>query len=172
MVRRVVPLLFLLILVLALWLPLQITPGGYTRIDLTGGDGRPILSVVLADGETGTFSWKNSLFGLQVEETFSAQDGIIVQTGASFFDPLDPPPPRISAREADDYYHTGEPFRAEGLSRPFTKIVYRVGEIGNPQMRIGGITVDLKREEGFGGRIVLTTGRPNFYEILLKEKRS
>jgi len=170
--RRTVPLLFLLILILALWLPLKIVPAGYTRIDLTGGDGRPILSAVLPDGERLVFSWRNSLFGLQVEEMFSARSGVLVLTSVTFADPGGPNPPRVPAEEVDDYYHTGGAFRAEGLSRPFSKVVYLIGEIGNPKMQAGGRTVHFKREMGFGGRVILTTGRPNLYEILLKGKRS
>ncbi len=170
--RRIIPLLFLFILILALWLPLKIVPAGYTRIDLTGGDGRPILSVVLPDGERLVFSWRNSLFGLQVEEVFSARGGVLVLSSVTFADPGGPKPPRVPAEEVDDYYHTGGAFRAEGLSRPFTKISYQVSDLGNPEMHIGGRAVFFKREVGFGGRVILTTGRPNLYEILLKEKHS
>ncbi len=170
--RRIVPLFFLVVLVLALWLPLQIVPAGYTRIDLTGGDGRPLLSVVAPDGEAVTFSWRNSLFGLQVEEVFSARNGALVLTSVTFADPRGSEPPRVAAEEIDDYYHTGGAFRAEGLSRSFTKVVYLVGDVGNPRMQAGGRTIFFKKEMGFGGRVILTTGRPNLYEILLKEKRS
>jgi len=170
--RRIIPLLFLFILILALWLPLKIVPAGYTRIDLAGGDGRPLLSVVAPDGEAVTFSWRNSLFGLQVEERFSARSGVLVLTSVTFADPRGTEPPRVAADEVDDYYHTGGAFRAEGLSRPFAKVVYLIGEIGNPRMRAGGRTIHFKKEMGFGGRVILTTGRPNLYEILLKGKRS
>jgi len=170
--RRIVPLFLLCVLVLALWLPLQIVPGGYTRIDLTGGDGRPLLSAVVPDGEAVIFSWRNSLFGLQVEEVFSTRRGVLVLTSVAFADPRGSEPPRVAAEEVDDYYHTGGAFRAEGLSRPFTKISYQVSDLGNPEMHIAGRAVFFKREVGFGGRVILTTGRPNLYEILLKEKRS
>jgi hypothetical protein len=170
--RRIIPLLFLFILILALWLPLKIVPAGYTRIDLTGGDGRPMLSVVLPDGKTLVFSWRNSLFGLQVKEIFSARGGVLVLSSVTFADPGGTAPPRVPAEEVDDYYHTGGAFRAEGLSRPFTKVVYLIGEIGDPKMQAGGRTIHFKREMGFGGRVILTTARPNLYEILLKEKRS
>ena len=170
--RRIVPLFFLVVLVLALWLPLKIVPAGHTRIDLTGGDGRPLLSVVAPDGEAVTFSWRNSLFGLQVEERFSPRSGVLVLTSVTFADPGGATPPLVPAEEVDDYYHTGGAFRAEGLSRPFTKVVYLVGDVGNPRMQAGGRTIHFKKEMGFGGRVILTTGRPNLYEILLKEKRS
>ena len=170
--RRIVPFLLLCALILALWLPLQVVPGGHTRVDLKGGDGRPILSAVLPDGGTLVFSWRNSLFRLQVEEVFYARGGVLVLSSVTFADPGGAQPPRIAAGDVDDYYHTGGAFRAEGLSRPFTMVVYLVGEIGDPKMRVGGRTIAFKRETGFGGRVVLTTGRPNLYEILLKGKRS
>ena len=97
--RRIIPLLFLFILILALWLPLKIVPAGYTWIDLTGGDGRPMLSAVLPAGKTLVFSWRTSLFGLQVNEIFSARCGVLVLSSVTFSHPGLPVPPRVPASE-------------------------------------------------------------------------
>ena len=146
----------------ALWVP-----PGYTRIELTEeGRGEKILSVVAADGEPVTLTWHNSLFGLQVTEVFYARGGLIIQDQVTFSDPGGAPPPRVSARDIDDLYHTGGAFDARGLSRPFSRIVYRIGEIGDPRIMVKNKTAALKKAAGFGGRVILTTARPKLYEIL------
>jgi len=61
---------------------------------------------------------------------------------------------------------TGGAFDARGLFRPFRRIVYRIGEIGDPKMRVQNKTVSFKQAAGFGGRLILTTTRPALYEIL------
>jgi len=144
------------------------TPPGYTRIELTvEGRGEKILSVVAPDGEPLTLTWRNSQFGYQVTEVFYARGGLIVQDQVTFAEPGGPPPPRVSAADVADLYHTGATFDARGLSRPFSRIVYRIGEIGNPQISVKNKTAALKKAAGFGGRVILTTTRPKLYEILL-----
>jgi len=143
------------------------TPPGYTRIDLTeDGKGRDLLSIVVADGERVTLTWRNSQFGLHVTEVFFARSGELVQDQVTFAVPGGPPPPRVSPRDVDDLYHTGGAFDARGLSRPFRRIVYRVGEIGDPKMQVRNKTVAFKLAVGFAGRVILTTARPALYEIL------
>jgi len=145
----------------------QIAPSGYTRIDLTeDGKGRDLLSIVVADGERVTLTWRNSQFGLHVTEVFFARSGELVQDQVTFAAPGGPPPPRVSPRDVDDLYHTGGAFDARGLSRPFRRIVYRIGEIGDPKIRVRNKTVAFKEAAGFGGRVILTTTRPALYEIL------
>jgi hypothetical protein len=153
---------------LGLGLLSQVTPSGYTRIVLTDeGRREKILSVVAPDGEPVILTWRNSQFGLRVTEVFFARGGLIIQDQVTFSDPEGPPPPRVSAHDIDDLYHTGGAFDARGLSRPFSRIVYRIGEIGDPQIRVKNKTAALKKAAGFGGRVVLTTAKPTLYEILL-----
>jgi hypothetical protein len=154
---------------LGLGLLSQFTPSGYTLIELTvDGRGEKILSVAAPDGEPVTLTWHNSQFGLLVTEVFYARGGLIIQDQVTFSDPRGgAPPPRVSARDVDDLYHTGGAFDARGLSRPFSRIVYRIGEIGDPQIRIQNRTAALKKAADFGGRVTLTTARPRLYQILL-----
>jgi hypothetical protein len=145
----------------------RIVPSGYTRIDLKEDDlGRGIFSVVVPDGERVTLTWRNSLFGLDVTEGFFTRSGVLVQDQVTFSVPGGPPPPRVSPRDVDDLYHTGGAFDARGLSRPFHRIVYRVGEIGDPKLLVRNRTVSFKQAAGFGGRLVLTMTRPTLHEIL------
>ena len=153
--------------VVALVLLSRIAPPGYTRIDLTReGQGREIFSAVVPDGERVTLTWRNSQFGLRVTEGFFARSGVLVQDQVTFSAPDGSPPPRVSPRDVDDLYHTGGAFDARGLSRPFRRIVYRIGEIGNPQIRVKNKTAALKKAAGFGGRVILTTTRPKLYEFM------
>jgi hypothetical protein len=153
--------------VLALGMLSRITPSGYTRIDLTGeGQGRQIFSAVVPDGERVTLTWRNSQFGLRVTEGFFSRSGVLVQDQVTFSAPDGSPPPRVSPRDVDDLYHTGGAFDARGLSRPFRRIVYRIGEIGDPKMQVQNRIVSFKQVAGFGGRLILTTTRPALHEIL------
>ncbi len=129
-------------------------------------DAGKIFSAVMADGERATLTWRNSQFGLLVTEVFIARGGVLVQDQVAFSLPDGTPPPRVSPRDVDDLYHTGGPFDARGLSRPFRRIVYRIGEIGDPKLRVGNETVALKQAAGFGGRVILTATRPALHEIL------
>jgi hypothetical protein len=167
-VRRRGPILAgIAVSLVALWLLSRIAPSGYTRIDLTeDGTGKNVFSAVVPDGERVTLTWRNSQFGLDVTEGFFARSGVLVQDRVTFSAPDGPPPPRVSPRDVDDLYHTGGAFDARGLSRPFRRIVYRVGEIGDPKMQVRNRTVSFKQAAGFGGRLILTTSRPPLYEIL------
>jgi hypothetical protein len=82
------------------------------------------------------------------------------------------PPPRraaaVTPADGDDLYHTGGAFTARGLRKPFQQIVYRVGEIGDPRMRVRGRELAFKREVGFGGSLVLTVAVAKAYEIFLE----
>ena len=145
----------------------RFAPSGYTRIDLTeDGKGRGIFSAVVPDGERVTLTWRNSQFGLSVTEGFFTRSGVLVQDQVTFSAPDGSPPPRVSPRDVDDLYHTGGAFDARGLSRPYQRIVYRIGEIGDPQMQVQNRTVSFKQAAGFGGRLILTTTRPALHEIL------
>src|SRR3990172_6868955 len=167
MSRRIRILAVIAASLLALGLLSRIEPPGYTRIDLTeDGPGGKILSIVVPDGERVILTWRNSQFGLKVTEVFYAQSGVLVQDQVTFSAPDGPPPPCVSPGDVDDLYHTGGPFDARGLSRPFRQIVYRIGEIGDPKLQVRNRTVAFKQAAGFGGRLVLTATRPALHEIL------
>lgn len=145
----------------------RVAPPGYTRIDLAeDGKGRNLLSAVLPDGERVTLTWRNSQFGLRVTEVFFARSGELVQDQVTFSAPGGPPPPEVSPRDVEDLYHTGGAFDARGLNRPFRRIVYRVGEIGDPRIQVQGKSVAFLAAAGFGGRVILTAKRPALHEIL------
>ena len=136
--------------------PLHTSWAGETLVQLTHGEtGKRISCTVLRDGETLILSWTNSLFRLLVTETYEAKGGMIVQTGVTFADPSGNEPPIVNPENVDDLYHTGGPFKAEGLSRPFRRIVFRVGEIGNPVLKIRDHAIALAKEVGFGSSVIL-----------------
>jgi hypothetical protein len=161
-------LLACLALLLALWGSARSSaPTEQTWIELTQADtGRRILGRVLGDGEEVTLTWRNSLFGLMVTEVFVARGGILRLTQIAFADPAGNPPPRVSPSDVDDLYHTGGPFKAEGLSRPVSRVVFRVGEIGDPRIRVGDEVVQLAAQVGFGGAVLLVARRPGLQERL------
>jgi hypothetical protein len=170
--RRIVSvgvgLLLAVLLLGGLGLLLRSSPPGYTRIDAVAGEGgRKLLGVVLKDGERMTLSWRNSQFGLDVTEGFFVHGGLLIQDRVTFALPGGPPPPDVFPDDVADLFHTGGPFAARGLSRPFSRIVYRIGEIGDPRLQVRDRTIHLKREVGFGGRVVLTATRPTLPEIVL-----
>lgn len=151
----------------ALALASRIAPAGYTRVDLVeDGKERKLLSAVLPDGERVTLNWRNSQFGLRVTEVFIARSGVLVQDQVTFAAPDGRPSPRVSARDVDDLYHTGGAFDARGLSRPFRRIVYRIGEIGDPEIHVQDRTIAFRQCAGFGGRLILTAARPALYELV------
>jgi hypothetical protein len=155
---------------IALWFLLRYTPSSYTRIDLMEEDkGKNLLCAVLPDGEQLILTWRNSQFGLNVTEAFFTRSGVLIQDRVTFAAPDGASPPRVSPKDVDDLFHTGGAFDARGLSRPFTRIVYRIGEIGNPELHVRDRTISFKQEAGFGGRVILTASRPVVYEILYED---
>ena len=147
----------------------RVAPSGYTLIDLKEDRGnRRLLCAVLRDDERVVLTWRNSQFGLDVTEAFFARSGLLIQDQVTFALPDGPPPPRVLPGDVEDLFHTGGPFDARGLSRPFSRIVYRISEIGNPKLRVQERTVSLKAEAGFGGRVILTTTRPTLAEIIFR----
>jgi hypothetical protein len=101
-----------------------------------------------------------------VREVFVARDGRLDLTEVTFEDPQGGTPPAVNPKDLDDLYHTGGPFRVTGLSRPFTRIVFRVGEIGDPRLKIGQQQIRLVDEVGFGGAVLLVVRRPGFLSFL------
>ena len=150
------------ILGLSAWIP---APAGRTWLTLTdAGTGRPIACRLLPAGEQVILTWKNSLFGLMVTEVFVADGARLRLSEITYADPTGREPPHVRPADVDDLYHTGGPFKATGLARPISRVVFRVGEIGNPVMRIGPRLVSFAREVGFGGGVLLMARRPSLYE--------
>jgi hypothetical protein len=158
-------LILLPVLWLSAWIP---APAGQTWFELRdAGTGRRIVSKFLHDGEKVVLTWKNSLFGLLVTEMLVAKNGILTLTQITFADPRGGDPPHVKPEDVDDLYQTGGPFKAEGLSRPISRVVFRVGEIGNPTITVGNQQVHFAREVGFGGGVLLVARRPSLYEFTL-----
>lgn len=136
-------------------------PRGLTWLELTDAQtGRTIFAGALGPDEEIVLTWRNSLFGLTVTEGFAARAGRLDLTRVTFADPEGRPPPAARPEDLDDLYHTGGPFHVEGLARPLSRVVFRVGEIGNPTLTVAGRTIHLKQEVGFGGAVRLQTRRP------------
>lgn len=162
--RRTLAACLILLPVLALSARLIALPQR-TWFELTdAGTGRRIASCLLADGEEAILTWTNSLFGLPVTEVFVAGGGALTLTAITFGDPDGREPPRVRPEDVDDLYHTGGPFKAEGLSRRLNRVVFRVGQIGNPTIRVGNQSVQLVREVGFGGAVALVARQPSLRE--------
>lgn len=162
--RRVLAacLVVLPVLGLCAWL---LAPAGHTWLELTDErTGRKIVSRLLADGEKVVLTWTNSLFRLPVTEVFVAGSGVLTLTEITFGDPTGREPPRVKPEDVDDLYHTGGSFKAEGLSRPVSRVVFRVGEIGRPNMKFEDRLVQFADEVGFGGAVLLTARPASFSE--------
>jgi len=126
-----------------------------------GSTGREIALEPLREGEEVVYTWRNSIFRLMVTEILVARDGRLVLTEVTYADPRGFEPPLSKLQDLDELFQTGGPFRVKGISRPFTRLVFRVGEIGNPKLKIGEKVVDLTGEVGFGGSVVLTARTPS-----------
>ena len=165
--RRKIRLIWLLPCVLiVLWL-LSRPGSGYTRLELTNAEtGSKLASFVLADDEQIVLTWRNSIWGLDVTEAFVAKSGLLIQTEVTFAHPDGSQPPRVTPQDVDDLYQTGGAFSAKGLARPLHQVVYRIGEIGKPKMRVRDWVIEFKPLVGFGGRVVLTADIPRWYEVI------
>lgn len=164
--RRIIIFMLIPSLLIILWL-LSRPVSGYTRLELTDPEaGNTFASFVLGDDEPVVLTWRNSIWGLDVTEAFVAKSGLLIQTEVTFAHPDGSPPPRVAPRDVDGLYHVGGAFSAKGIARPLHRVVYRVGEIGKPKMRIRDRVIEFKPRVGFGGRVVLTANRPHFYEII------
>ena len=124
------------------------------------------IAVAVRYGEQAELRWRNSLFNLDVTEVYRVRKGLLVLDQVTFADPRGLPPPQVTPADVDDLYHTGGPFTARGLGKSFARVVYRVGEIGNPRLAIMNRTVALKDHVGFGGAVVVTTELPGGIELL------
>lgn len=164
--RCLVIVILLCVIPAGLWALLRSTLSGYTRIELIRDDNREVLfSGILKNGERVILTWRNSQFGLDVTEAFFAREGLLIQDQVTFAAPDGAPPPRVSVADVDDLFHTGGAFDARGLSREFHRIVYRVGEIGDPKLRVQNRTISLRMAAGFGGRVILTADQPAVHDM-------
>src|SRR5512138_1746435 len=69
---------------------------GATRLELAdAATGRTLLAITLADGEPVWLYWRNSLFQLDVVETFRAQSGMLRLNEVEFRDPAGRPPAEV-----------------------------------------------------------------------------
>jgi hypothetical protein len=165
MLRRRRALAALLIALPLVWGSSRIPVPGYTRLELTEpGSGRRLLLRLLPDGGSAVLTWTNSLFRLAVTERFVARGGILLLTAVTFADPAAGEPPLSRPEDLDDLYHTGGPFRVEGLARPVGRVLFRVGEVGRPRLRVGSEALEFYPAVGFGGRVLLETRRPTLVE--------
>jgi hypothetical protein len=151
------PIALLFALCILVWPVSGATATETTRVTLADeSTGREIFSSVLQDGEPVVLIWKNSLYGLHVTEIFRARAGQFVLTEVTFADPDGSVPPAVREEDLDDLYQTGGAFSVRGLSKSFRRVVFRVGEIGDPKLKCGDRVIELKKEVGFGGAVVLT----------------
>ena len=164
--RRILLLALVLSMLILPWL-LSCPVSGYTRLKLTDPEtGNELASFVLRNDEPIVLTWRNSIYGLDVTEAFVAKNGLLIQTEVAFAHPDGSPPPRVTPQDVDGLYHTGGAFSAKGLARPLHQVVYRIGEIGKPKMRVRDRVIEFKPLVGFGGRVALTTNTPHLYEII------
>ena len=152
----------ILVILLVLWLPSRVNIlGRYTWLELSDAEtGRKITAQAVKDEEEIVLTWRNSIFDLSVTEVFVAREGRLDLTEVTFEDPRGEIPPTVPPEHLDDLYHTGGPFRATGLSRPFNRIVFRVGEIGDPRLQVENQSIRLLDQVGFGGAVLLVAQRP------------
>jgi hypothetical protein len=165
--RRAVAACLILLLVVGVsaW---RLGRAGPTWLGLTdAGTGRRIACWLLPQGEKAVLTWTNSLFRLPVTEVFVAGDGVLTLTAITFGDPTGREPPRVTPAEVDDLYHTGGPFRADGFSRPVSQVVFRVGEIGQPALRVGDQVVRFAQEVGFGGAVLMVARQARLRERIV-----
>jgi hypothetical protein len=157
----------ILVILLVLWLSSRVNVlGRYTWLELTDAEtGRKIAAQAVKDGEEVVLTWRNSIFDLGVREVFVAREGRLDLTQVTFEDPRGEKPPAATPEDLDDLYHTGGPFRVTGISKPFTRIIFRVGEIGDPRLRVEKESIRLVDQVGFGGAVLLVTRRPSFLSL-------
>jgi len=165
--RWFLSLMLAVLLLAALAALLLIQPTGYTHFQLGDADtGRRLLATVLSNGELITLTWQNSIFQQPVVEIFYADEGRLILDRVAFLDPQGVYEMPVQPSDVAELYHTGGPFAAAGLARPYQQVIFRIGEIGDPKMAVRGRVVALKQEVGFGGRVRLDARRASALEIM------
>ncbi len=147
-------------LILLLFLPVP----GHTLLYLKTQSPLGEAFFVLKDGDLIKLTWKNSLFGQQVTESFVVEGGILWLEEVRFED--SGYSMEANPQELADLYHTGGAFEVRGVHKPFSRIVFRVGAIGKPRLRIGDKELSLYDEAGFGGAVVLRVRKVRLIYLL------
>lgn len=151
---------FILILLLLFFLPVSTLREDCLWLTLSDLDeGRLIFSACLYEGEAVIYKWKNSLFGLNVTETFYLKNESLVLTEIVYEDPYGNPEPLTNPEDLDHLCHEGGPFRAVNISKAYGQIIFGVGQVGKPRIIVRGEVIDLEKEVGFGGRVVVKVSK-------------
>jgi hypothetical protein len=157
----------ILVVLLVLWLPSRVNVlGKYTWLELTDAETGRKSPLRLSKTGRDCPHLENSIFDLRVTEIFIAREGASGLTEVTFEDPQGQTPPTVKPEDLDDLYHTGGPFRATGLSKPFTRIIFRVGEIGDPKLKVKNQSIRLIEQVGFGGAVLMVARKPGFLSLL------
>lgn len=146
-----------LLTLIPLFLPMSSLSENCYQLKLTDLErGRLIFSACLYEGETVIYKWRNSLFSLNVTETFLVRNGSLVLDEIVYEDPYGNPEPLISLEDLGHVCHEGGPFRAVNISKAFRAIEFMVGYFGKPRIIVRGEVIDLEQEVGFGGRVAMS----------------
>lgn len=156
--------LFLALLFLPFPLP------GLTLVEVENPSGN--FFFLLKRGEEVRLSWRNSLFGQEVTERFLAQGSFLWLEEVAFEDKISGYTMKVTPQDLADLYHTGGAFRANGIHKPFSHAIFRVGAIGRPRLKIKGREIDFQEQAGFGGIVVLRAKKANFVNLLLASAKA
>lgn len=156
--------LFLVLLLLPLPLP------GFTIVEVESPSESSFF--LLERGEEVLLSWKNSLFGQDVTERLLAQGGFLWLEEVAFEDKISGYTMEVTPEDLADLYHTGGAFRVNGIHKPLSQAVFRVGAIGKPRLKIKGREINFQDQAGFGGIVVLRAKKANVINLLLASARA
>lgn len=156
--------LFLTPFLLSLPLP------GYTLVELESPSGEVFF--LLREGEAVQLTWNNSLFGQQVSEHFVVRDGIFWLEEVNFDDKTSGYAMVATPEDLADLYHTGGGFRIKGVKKPFSQIVFLIGAIGNPRLKIRGRELNFQEEASFGGKVSLRAMKAKPITLLLASAKA
>ncbi len=134
-------------------------PECYLVTLLDAESGRLIYASCLNEGEVIIYKWKNSLFGLNVTETFLVKGGSFELFELVYEDPNGGEEPQVDPEELGYLCHEGGPFRASNISKSYSELDFMVGRVGKPRIIINDRLIDLEEEVGFGGRVRMRVSR-------------
>ncbi|MCS7286072.1 MAG: DUF1850 domain-containing protein [Anaerolineae bacterium] len=149
-----------------LFLPLP----GYTLVELESPSRKTFF--LLREGEAVQLTWKNSLFGQQVTEHFVVRDGILWLEEVNFDDKTSGYTMVATPEDLLDLYHTGGGFGIKGVKKPFRQIIFLIGAIGNPRLKIKGQELNFQEEASFGGKVTLGVKKAKPINLLLASARA
>lgn len=139
----------------------------YARLTLSDPkNGRVILSTIIGEDQKVVYTWTNSIFRIPVREVYVWQNGSFVQREVASGN-VQAVAESVASDDVADLYHTGDEFYTNEMNRPFERIVFRVGEFGNPHLDVGSHRIGFKDEVGFGGQVVLEVKPARLYDALL-----